>query len=444
MRVLGPRAREKGIELSWHVDSRVPALLVGDSGRLRQILLNLVGNAVKFTGKGGIIVESELAEQLEDRVILHLRITDTGIGIPRDRQEAIFEAFTQVDGSTTRQFGGTGLGLTICSQLVAAMGGKIWVESEQGSGSTFHFTARFGIGAAPSNRVDSRSPLAGKTLLVVDPEEETRRLLREMLAAQGALALPAEGVSEAVAVACQRASLDSGLDAVLISDHTCSTPEELVAEIRLILGCAEIPALLLQTEDEGEVPSIFSGAVSRPVVESELAERLRELLEASPRKAPWGDCKAPLDILLAEDNLVNRKLAVRLLERLGHTVTVAINGIDALDKLESHGFDLVLMDIQMPVLDGLEATREQRAREERSGGHVPIVAMTAHAMRGDRERCLRAGMDDYLSKPIRTDELRRILDRHAPAANGNGHPEGGSDPSPPLTEGPSSTPEEAV
>jgi CheY-like chemotaxis protein/HPt (histidine-containing phosphotransfer) domain-containing protein/anti-sigma regulatory factor (Ser/Thr protein kinase) len=282
VKVLAVRAEQKGIELACRVAPIVPDALVGDAERLKRIVVNLVGNAIKFTEKGDVVLSATIESRSRDGVMIHFSAADTGIGIPADKQRRIFEAFGQADSSTTRKYGGTGLGLSISKQLVELMGGRIWVESEVGRGSTFHFTARFALGEA---------------------------------------------------------------------------------------GRKKIPAA------PTKIRASATGRRSRGV-------------------------KRPLRVLVAEDNPVNQELVVQLLTRRGHTVIVAENGREAIASLERHPFDLVLMDVQMPEMGGLEATQAIRRKEKSAGGHIPILAMTAHAMQGDRERCLAAGMDGYLAKPI--------------------------------------------
>jgi len=296
MKALAVRAQQKELALVYHVHADVPESLVGDAGRLRQVLINLVGNAIKFTHQGEVVVEVALAadEQshdgareaaMEGTVLLHFAVRDTGIGIPADKQQRIFEAFTQADGSTTREYGGTGLGLTICTQLVQLMRGQMWVESAVGQGSTFHCTVRCGV---------QRQPAPERTLVTRHTGREARRSLR---------------------------------------------------------------------------------------------------------------------ILIAEDNVVNQRLAARLLEKQGHSVAVVDSGLATLAALAQQPFDLVLLDVQMPEMDGLEATAAIRAQEQGTGRHLPIIALTSHAMQGDQERCFAAGVDAYISKPMQVDELYAVIDR---------------------------------
>jgi CheY-like chemotaxis protein/HPt (histidine-containing phosphotransfer) domain-containing protein len=304
LKSLGLRAHQKNVELSWRVGPGIPEYLLGDAGRLRQILVNLVGNAVKFTKRGEIRVGVEVESENEAGVVLHFQVRDSGIGIPKEKQQMIFDAFTQVDSSTTRNYGGTGLGLAITSRLVQLMGGKIWVESEPGRGSTFHFTSRFEFTGAVPRTTNPRA----------------------------------------------------------------------LESIQRLPAAASLPST------------------------SQAAQGMK--------------------ILLAEDNALNRRLAIALLQKRGHHIAATENGQEALDVLERENFDLVLMDVQMPVLDGLDAIRAIRAKEQSSGSHLPIIALTAHAMKGDRERCLAAGADEYVTKPIRTPDLLAAIDRATNAKAG--------------------------
>ena len=430
MKALSLRADEKGLELACHVRPDVPDALVGDPGRLRQIVVNLVGNAIKFTERGEVLVEVQAESQTEDSIQLHLAVTDTGMGIPAEKQRAIFDAFTQADGSMTRKFGGTGLGLTISSRLVEGMGGRIWVESEPGRGSTFHLTARLGLQKAPALRPRPAEPvnLYDLPVLVVDDNATNRRILVEMLKNWRMRPTPVEGGPMALDVleqACKAGKqfplilLDAqmpGMDGFALVEQMKQIPELAGATIMMLTsaGCRGDAA---RCRELG-----IAAYLTKPIKQSDLLDAISLALGTLPREAgriplvtrhALRESRQRLRILLAEDNAVNQALAVRLLEKRGHAVTVAGDGraaFAALEETGSGGFDVVLMDVQLPELDGFEATAAIRGKEKATGGHIPIIAMTAHAMKGDRERCLDAGMDGYVSKPIQAKELFETLE----------------------------------
>jgi PAS domain S-box-containing protein len=414
---LASRAHEKGLEISSDVHPELPDVIRGDPGRLRQILLNLVGNAIKFTDHGEVIVHADAEARTEKIMTLHFRVVDSGIGIPQDKQQLIFEAFTQADNSSTRRYGGTGLGLSICSQLVALMGGEIWVESEEGKGSTFHFTAEFEVPETQQPRAAIAPPevLHGLGVLVVDDNETNRRLLEETLKRWGAIPTPAaSGPAALEAIASAEAAgqpfsmilLDQqmpGMDGFAVAERIRHQPE-LISTIIMMLGSGGQRGDASRCRKLGIVAYLF-----KPFKQSELLEAMLIALGRQPREASkpplitrhtLRERRPALSVLVAEDNLVNQHLAVRLLERRGHTVAVAVNGRKALAALEKQNFDVILMDVQMPEVDGFQATVAIREREKTTGKHLRIVAMTAHVMEGDREKCLAAGMDAYISKPI--------------------------------------------
>ena len=426
LKTLGLRAHEKHLELAWRVGPDVPDHLVGDLGRLRQVLVNLVGNSIKFTERGEVVVEAEKESEQDGRAVIHFRIRDTGIGIAKDKQNAIFEAFTQADGSTTRKYGGTGLGLTITKRLVELMGGEIWVESEPGKGSTFHFTTRFGISSKQEEIQEILNPevLRNSLVLVVDDNETNRIILVEMLKGWGIRSQAAKGGAEALG-SLEDSHKQGDPIKMIISD--LQMPEmdgfTFMERVRKDPRFQGIPALILSStaqrgEKERSSQLKISAHLTKPVQPSELLDALLSAISKTPnptrtktqeRITEGG--KNVIKVLLAEDNSVNQTLAIRLLEKRGHHVILAVNGREALDALERESFDLVLMDVQMPVLDGLTAIRTVRKKEVESGGHMPIIALTAHAMKGDRERCIEAGADDYMTKPIRTPDLLAAIDR---------------------------------
>ncbi len=422
MKTLAPRAHQKGLELAFQVRPEVPEAVVGDPTRLRQIVLNLVGNAIKFTEQGEVTVHVERESETGEETWLHFICADTGIGISTEKQRVIFEAFAQADGSTTRKYGGTGLGLTISWQLVEMMGGRIWVESEAGKGSTFHFTARFGVPKGPPERLVPEEPanLRGMGVLVVDDNATNRRILEEMLIHWQMKPALADGGWTALAAlkralegkkAFRLVLLDAQMpemDGFTLAERIKENPELAGATIMMLtsigrLGdaarCRElgIAAYLVKPIRQSDLLDAILMALGKPVRE---AERPSLVTRHSLREA-----RQKWHILLAEDNAVNQELVTRLLEKRGHTVVVARNGKEAVKVVEEQAFDLVLMDVQMPELDGFEATAAIREKERGTGRRLPIVALTAHAMKGDRERCLGAGMDGYISKPIQVKEL---------------------------------------
>jgi len=430
-KALALRAHQKDLELVCHILTNVPNVLVGDAGRLRQIMVNLLGNAIKFTEAGEIVLRAEVESATDESACLHFSVTDTGIGIPPEKLDLIFKAFSQADGSTTRNYGGTGLGLTICSRLVELMGGKIWVESEPGKGSTFHFTAnvRSQPDQAPKHVAIGFPVIEDLRVLVVDDNATNRFILKETLlswrmkptlVASGREALESMLTAHEANCPYGLVLLDCqmpGLDGFGVAQEIKRHPELRNASI-MMLTSAEQSSDVARCEELG-----IAAHLVKPIGQSELFDTILRVLGLSttaaetmsePRKPEAEierDQERALDILVAEDNTINQKLALRLLEKHGHRVVVAGNGIEAITLWERMTFDLVLMDVQMPGMSGLEATATIRARELKTEQHIPIVAMTAHAMKGDRERCLVAGMDDYIPKPIRAQQLYEVVSR---------------------------------
>jgi signal transduction histidine kinase/CheY-like chemotaxis protein/tetratricopeptide (TPR) repeat protein/tRNA A-37 threonylcarbamoyl transferase component Bud32 len=440
MHTLGVRAAEKGLELACQIPPDVPDLLLGDPGRLSQIIVNLVGNAIKFTAAGEVVVAVALlqhgnpavTDSQPDSCMLHFSVTDTGLGIAAEKQRLIFEAFSQVDSSTTRRFGGTGLGLTISKELTALMGGQVWVESVMGQGSTFHFTARFGLEQDAARQAVLQRPEVLKDLpvLIVDDNATNRRILKEVVHGWGMM--PTLADSGAAALAEMQRAADAGhpfllvlLD-VMMADMDGFGTAERMQRIPALAGC---PILMLssagQLQNAARCAELgIARCLLKPVKQSELRSAILRALapdECLANEPVAGDAMArprPRRILLAEDGLVNQQVAVRLLELRGHQVTVVNNGVEALNALFGSSpapFDLVLMDVQMPEMDGMEATAAIRAREQATGARMPIFAMTAHAMKGDRERCLAVGMDGYLTKPIHSRALYDAVEGVTPA-----------------------------
>jgi len=429
--MLAVKAHEKGLEINGLVEPGTPSFLRGDPGRLRQILLNLGGNAVKFTPRGEVTVRAGLEKEDGNSAMLWFCVSDTGIGIPADRLDALFSPFTQVDSSTTREYGGSGLGLAISKELVHLMGGSVSVESEEGKGSTFRFTALFQKGKRANHPV-AASPenLRGVKVLVVDNHETNRLLVTTLLNAWGCrYAEAADGESALSLLREAVREEDPFRVALLDMQMPRMDGEELGRRIKADAQ-TEDTILVMMTSlglrgDAKRLEEIgFAGYLSKPVRQGHLRHCLALCLglkQAGETESPPSIVtrhtvsearRSKERILLAEDNEVNRKLALRLLEKLGLRADAVEDGREALKALESTSYSLVLMDVQMPVMDGLEATRAIRSSEaEASGPRVPVVAMTAHAMKGDRERCLEAGMDDYISKPIRPKILKEKLER---------------------------------
>ena len=422
IKALGLRAQQKGLELACHVLPEVPDGLEGDPTRIRQIVVNLVGNAIKFTAEGEVVVQVEVQEEAEHEVVLHFGVRDTGVGIPLEKQQTIFEAFTQADTSMTRKYGGTGLGLAISSRLVSLMGGKIWVESAIGRGSTFHFTVRFRMQEISSRKYE---PLGAEMLrdlpvLIVDDNATNGRILQEMVLAWQMKPTLTERGPEALTL-LERANTRGTPFALILLDAQMpgmdgfSVAERIKQDVRL---ARSVVIMLTSAGLRGDAARCrelgIRAYLTKPIKRSELLQAVRLVLgspavteESRPVVTIHSlrESRGRLRILLVEDNRVNQALATQFLEKRGHEVVVAGNGRAALEALEKQTPDLVLMDVQMPEMDGLQATAAIRQGELKSGKHIPIIAMTAHAMAGDKERCLGAGMDGYVSKPLRVEDL---------------------------------------
>ena len=430
LKTVALRADEKGLELLCEVAPEVPEIVCGDSTRLRQVVMNLVSNAIKFTNQGEVAVKVHTESRDDRNCILHFTVFDTGIGIAKEKLELIFAPFSQADSSTTRKYGGTGLGLTISTRLVEMMGGKIWVESEEGRGSQFHFTARLGATATTENKVGTVAPaeiLRGVKVLVVDDNRTNRRILEGMLGRWEMRTTSVEGGKEALEQLSAARDAKEPYGLILTDMHMPKMDGfTLVENIRHRPELATATIMMLTSAGHrGDAARCLELGVSayllKPIRQSELREAIARVLGAREEEGAIPlvtrfslhdarDPSAYLHVLLAEDNAVNQRLAVRLLEKRGHSVAVASNGREALVALEKEKFDLIFMDVQMPEMDGLEATVAIREKEKSTGVHLPIIALTAHAMKGDREQCLTAGMDGYLTKPIRPQELDEILE----------------------------------
>jgi two-component system sensor histidine kinase/response regulator len=424
--LLGRRAHAKGLELVYRVDPDVPDQLVGDPARLRQILVNLVGNAIKFTERGEIVVDVQLAEETwaEGNIGLHFRVIDTGIGIPADSREAVFAPFTQADGSTTRRYGGTGLGLAISSQLIDLMCGRIWVESEVGRGSTFHFIAYLAESKATrsAERPSEEECLKGLSVLVVDDNPVNRRFLGDILTYWRMKPITADGAQAALAHLGRAREVGTPFALVLIDakmpdmdgfglvERLKADPD--LVEKMVLMQTSPIRQGNTRRGPGGEI-KLRGGAtvacLDKPINQLDLKSAILKVLDRQP--SPSGPLTPrPLRILMAEDNPFNQRVVLLMLTKMGHSVTIVVNGREAIAALESQPFDLVLMDLQMPEMDGFQATLAIRSAEAGTARHVPIIALTAHAMKEDRDRCLEAGMDDYVSKPIARPKLRQAIE----------------------------------
>ncbi len=429
LKTLAIRADEKGLELLCEVAPEVPEVVRGDSGRLRQVIINLTGNAIKFTDKGEVALKVQVEATHDYEFTLRFTVADSGIGVPKEKLQLIFDPFSQADTSTTRKYGGTGLGLTISSRLVEMMGGKIWVESELGRGSQFHFTARVGIADTKVIEVGTIAPpeiLRAVKVLVVDDNRTNRRILEGMLGRWEMKSTSAQDGEEALTKLSEAQEAGAPFALILMDMHM---PEmdgfELIERIRQGKDSSTATIMMLTSAghrgDAARCQELGVAAyLLKPIRQSELREAIARVLGAREQKGAiplitrysLHDGREPsgsLRVLLAEDNPVNQRLASRLLEKRGHSVAVAANGLEVLEALEKERFDLVFMDVQMPVMDGFEATAAIRKKEGASGVRLPVVALTAHAMKGDREKCLAGGMDGYLTKPIRPQELDEIL-----------------------------------
>jgi two-component system, sensor histidine kinase and response regulator len=434
LKSLALRAQQKGLELASQVRSDVPDTLAGDAGRLRQILMNLVGNAIKFTERGEVVLVTEMESRRGGEVVLHFAVRDTGIGIPGEQQAKVFEVFAQADSSTTRRYGGTGLGLSIAAELVGLMGGRIWVESTPGIGSTFHFTARFST-AKEIRQGKKRSlpaELRGLRVLVVDDNATNRRILEEILTSWRLEPVQVQGGREALSalnLAKERnrpftlALVDGRMpemDGFMLAERIRSDPDPAKTSV-LMLTSAGQAAEVARCRELG-----VAGYLTKPVKQSDLWDAIVTVLAATkPLESPVSRRTVAavarpgpgrLKVLVAEDNRVNQDLVRKILEKRGHTVVVASDGLQALESMEGakdSPFDLILMDVQMPHMSGLEASAEIRRKEAGGTRRIPIVALTAHAMKGDKERCLEAGMDDYLSKPVQPAQLLETVGRLA-------------------------------
>lgn len=418
--LFGQRAHEKGLELGCLIDPRMPALTLGDPGRLRQVISNLVNNAIKFTDRGEVVVEATVRE-MDDFVNLRITVRDTGIGIPDNRREAVFESFTQADGSTTRKYGGTGLGLTICRQLIEAMGGAITLESEEGHGSKFHVDLRLPVVAGAEAVAQE---LSGVRVLAVDDNSTNLRILREQLKGWGCRVTTTQDPREALPMMLEAVDENQPFE-IVITDMQMPNLDGSQLAKRILespIGSSVPLVLLTSMHQAGERQRArqdgFAEVLVKPASQSALHGTLVRLLgrkQEGEIQKPKGHRRAfHARVLLVEDNPINQKVAVQLLQRLGCEVTIAGDGQTAYQKVVSNSYDVVFMDIQMPIMDGFEATNHIRQWESEQGIYTKIVAMTANSTSEDRARCLKSGMDDYLCKPVKPKELLAVLERQAP------------------------------
>jgi len=449
LKTLALRADEKGLELLCEIAPGVPEVVCGDPTRLRQVLINLVGNAIKFTHEGEVSLKVACDSDDRDACELHFTVSDTGIGIPQDKLKSIFDPFSQADASTTRKYGGTGLGLTISSRFIALMGGRIWVESAPGQGTQFHFSilAKTALKRAEIGLPASPDVLRGVKALIVDDNRTNQRILCGMLSRWGMKPTAVGEGEEALAALELAHSQDESFSLILTDMHMPHMDGFALIEKIRQQPALDAPTIVMLTSaghrgDSQRCKELRVAAyLLKPIRQTELREAIALVLGARRQTGPiplvthfsLQDAREPddvLSILVVEDNLVNQRLAVRMLERRGHRVSVAANGVEALEALSRSAFDIVFMDVQMPEMDGLTATSILRQRELGSPAHQVVIALTAHAMKGDEERCLAAGMDGYLSKPIQSQLLNEILARQLTARKNGANPPAVPHPAP--------------
>ena len=431
IKTLAIRAHQKGLELSHYVSADVPDLLIGDPGRLRQILMNLVGNSIKFTESGQIIIRVANKRKALDKIRLHFSVEDTGIGIPKDKQKLIFNAFEQVDSSNERHYGGTGLGLTISSKLISLMDGRFWVEcpvekrniQSDAPGSIFHFIANFGLVGEAKGETSfcQTKQLRNLPVLVVDDNLVNRDFLVEMLRSWEMCPETAESATQALSLLTAQSNKENPTMLILLdADLPAQDSPAFMQKVRSDPSLRDVGLILMVAKSKQEETNALTHPIRliKPLKPAELFSAILKAIESKNNRG--GDAyrvgikeealfNKELKILLAEDNKVNQKLTSRILEKNGHTVVIAQNGFEAIERMQENTFDLILMDVQMPEMDGFSATQKIRELERNSDKHIPIIALTAYAMKGDREKCIAAGMDSYLSKPISFKALKDTI-----------------------------------
>ncbi|CAG8560821.1 14354_t:CDS:10 [Acaulospora morrowiae] len=410
LKTLAVKANQKKLDLIYDVDNGIPDQLVGDPLRLRQIITNLIGNAIKFTNEGEVVLSVHIKSIVEDQVILEFCVSDTGIGIQEDKIDMIFDTFCQADGSTTRKFGGTGLGLSISKRLVNLLGGDLWVESEYGNGSDFYFTVSVTLGSTSREHVQLKmAPWHGRHILFIDTLHDTTGVA-DIIEELGLRIKITKSVEETAILTASRKSDTPLFDTVIVDDLSIVERLREIAHLRyipIVLLAPMIPNLNMKN-------CIDLGITSYSSIPTNLPDLMNALLPALESHATVPNDftrQQPLEILMAEDNIVNQKLAVKILEKFGHKVEIVSNGKMALEHFMSKRYDLILMDVQMPIMGGFEATQRIREYEREHGGHVPIIALTAHAMIGDREKCILSGMDEYVTKPLRMNDLIATINK---------------------------------
>jgi PAS domain S-box-containing protein len=420
-------AQKKGLELLCRIPPDLSYDVIGDPGRLRQVILNLVNNAIKFTSKGEIEVSVEELEKVKESVLLHFKVRDTGVGISPRKQKKIFDAFSQADSSITRHYGGTGLGLTISKRIIEMMGGRMWVESAPRKGSTFHFTVRFTLPKKGRKPLfpESMDNLDGLRVLVVDDNQTNRKIISEMLTSWRMKPLEADTPTKALRLLNVASQGGRPFDMVIMDMHMPQMDGFTLAQkIKKKITPSPVMIILTSVGSPGDAALCrkigIAAYLNKPIKQSDLLDAILLSLGTQPQRREGKplitrhtirEFREKYTILLAEDNIINQKVAVNLLEKMGHRVKAVVTGEEALKALEREKFDLVLMDIQMPKMDGLTATRKIREKEKKTKSHLPIIAMTAHALKGDREKCLAAGMDDYIAKPLKVEDLEKVITR---------------------------------